>query len=502
MVQWFWIRGSIFFEWNDVIFWSTLAALVIVNSVYEARHGRARGLAQRARSLGESIGLVLRTAGTFAVICTLWSLWTSESLSDWLLMLRAAGRLPPWGPGRIALSVGVAALCAMATVYAVWKAGRGGTKSVGPRYSPAAVLATSMVLCVLTMPAVGARLGDSGNILGSLRLASLNRRDAEAFQRGYYENLVDVRKFYDDELWRIYENMPADFVRSLSRAGLSQPTGDPQEYELIPLAEGRFVGAMVRTNRWGMRDKDYSQNRPAGTYRMALLGPSTAMGSGVEQHESFEFLLEQRLNERRDDGLSGPYEVLNFGVAGYTPFHVLFQLRKKVFSFEPNAVLYLGHSGDLEGAARQWTGMLAQGAEFSDSRLRALADQTGIDSKTGPTESRRRMKPYRSELLAWVYETIVTDCRRRDVVPVFVYMQTVMELTEPWRSVDREEVMRLARQAGFVILDLTGAYDGHRPSSLWIRENDNHPNALGSRLIADRLYLRLREDGRQIGLLR
>ena len=35
------------------------------------------------------------------------------------------------------------------------------------------------------------------------------------------------------------------------------------------------------TNGWGMRDRDYAQRKPAGTLRIALLGPSHVMGNGV-----------------------------------------------------------------------------------------------------------------------------------------------------------------------------------------------------------------------------
>ena len=100
LVQWFWIRGSLLIEWNDLIFWTILAVLVLVNSLYESKHGRARALT-RARTLRESIGLVFRTIGTFSVICVLWSFWTAESVSDWMLMVRTAWALPPGHPFRL-----------------------------------------------------------------------------------------------------------------------------------------------------------------------------------------------------------------------------------------------------------------------------------------------------------------------------------------------------------------------------------------------------------------
>jgi hypothetical protein len=53
--------------------------------------------------------------------------------------------------------------------------------------------------------------------------------------------------------------------------------------------------------------------------------------------------------------------------------------------------------------------------------------------------------------------------------------------------------MRLAREAGFTILQLSGVYDGVSLRSLKIAPWDAHPNAVGHRLIADRLYALLRD---------
>jgi lysophospholipase L1-like esterase len=99
-----------------------------------------------------------------------------------------------------------------------------------------------------------------------------------------------------------------------------------------------------------------------------------------------------------------------------------------------------------------------------------------------------------------VYGSVVTDCRKRNVHPVFVYMELVPEPGEPWRAAYRAQVLDLATRTGFTVLDLTGAYGGRPPASLWIAENDSHPNAFGSRLIADRLFTLLRGESFKIGL--
>src|SRR5690606_22094583 len=91
-------------------------------------------------------------------------------------------------------------------------------------------------------------------------------------------------------------------------------------------------------------------------------------------------------------------------------------------------------------------------------------------------------------------------CRRRGVTPVFVYMQTITDLNEPWREAERAEVLAIAREAGFPVLDLTGAYGDHDATALWIAENDGHPNALGNQLLADRLYTLLHASRHELEL--
>jgi D-alanyl-lipoteichoic acid acyltransferase DltB (MBOAT superfamily) len=484
-VQWFWIRGTLLIELNDVIFWTVLALLVLVNSLYETRRGRARILA-RTRTVRESVGLVLRTIGTFCVICVLWSFWTAESISDWWLMVRSSRTLPPWTSLQFALVAAAVVAAAAASVYIAWKGWGSADQRPDVRVPPSALLATTALVCLVTVPAIADRIGHRA-FVDSLQSASLNRRDAEEFQRGYYENLLDVGRF-NRELQQIYERMPRDFVRSLSVLGLSRRTGDEQDYELVPNKEGRFVGAMVRTNHWGMRDREYSLAPPPNVYRIALLGPSTAMGSGVEAQESFEALVEERLNREFSKESATGFEILNFGVAGYSPLHMLYQLERKVFAFEPHMALFLGHVSDLEGTSRRWARMVRSGFLPREPFYEDLQRRSGLTSQAGPNEARRRLKPFEGELLGWVYRQFVTRCRERGITPVFVYMQKVTEPGEVWTKTEREQILALAAEAGFPILDLSGVFHNRGEEDLWIAENDAHPNALGSRLVADKLY--------------
>src|SRR5438309_8721976 len=83
MLQWFWLRGQFLWAANDVLFWSILAGLVVMNSMWELKRGRNRANAFGHVSWPAAFGVGLKTLATFTVICVLWSMWSSDSLAAW-----------------------------------------------------------------------------------------------------------------------------------------------------------------------------------------------------------------------------------------------------------------------------------------------------------------------------------------------------------------------------------------------------------------------------------
>ena len=53
------------------------------------------------------------------------------------------------------------------------------------------------------------------------------------------------------------------------------------------------------------------------------------------------------------------------------------------------------------------------------------------------------------------------------------------------------ETVRIARAAGFVVIDLSDVYREHDYTTLRVAEWDDHPNSLGHRVVAERLYAEL-----------
>ena len=59
---------------------------------------------------------------------------------------------------------------------------------------------------------------------------------------------------------------------------------------------------------------------------------------------------------------------------------------------------------------------------------------------------------------------------------------------------------RVAEESGFIVLDLSDAYQNQDPDSLVVAYWDKHPNAKGHSLIAEDLYRKLREKEQEIPL--
>ncbi|MFN2399270.1 MAG: hypothetical protein ABR543_11610 [Gemmatimonadaceae bacterium] len=484
--QWFWILGTWLLSWTDVLFWAILAVLLLANSVFEMRHGRVRTLNPGKRSAGDIAGSALRTALTFAVISVLWSLWTSSTVTEWILLWRDVR----WNAADFLTLMAV--LAGVAVLAAVYNA-RGWARAKRPRDKakkaiailPSALSTVSvlLVLYLMAIPRVTSRLSlRAQEAIRDIRVIELNRRDASLLQRGYYESLTGVNRL-NGELWQVYAeqsyNDPEKQHESAERR-----TGDFRGTELLALAGVTFRGEPFRTNRWGMRDRDYELVPPANTFRIALLGASYSMGRGVGDGETFESLLEEELNREPGSASQPKYEILNFAVGGYTPLHHLYSLENKVLEFAPDALLLISHHTDAELSARHLARKIRQRIVVPYPFLLEMARRAGIDTTTPEVTAEKRLEPYRNELLGWAYSRIAGVCRERGILVMTAYIPMPGDDPVPGKI---EDLGRLAGEAGFTVLDVPNPYTGYPIEDVQVAAWDRHPNAAGHRLIARRL---------------
>jgi ribonuclease HII len=149
--------------------------------------------------------------------------------------------------------------------------------------------------------------------------------------------------------WQIVAILFAEFTLSL--AGL----GEEEIYKLHP--KYGFVHMNNKRVTWrsegysksffgpdGMREPNLTIQKPAGVFRVALLGDSIVESLQVPLEETFGQKLEKQLKKSAD---GKELQILNFGNSGYSTAQEYLQLKDKVLKYSPDAVIVFYNHRDL-----------------------------------------------------------------------------------------------------------------------------------------------------------
>ena len=495
--QWFWLQGDFPVTARDIAFWGVLGCLLVVNSAREVRHGRQRRIRAQPWSWREALGRAARTMGVFSVMSVLWSLWSSDSFLEWgYRMLRITESDPVEWAAFGGLMAGALAL----GVAAQWLEARGWGLSrlerEAWRYAPAFVPCLAVALAAIGAPQIHERLGRPATLaVSKARSTELNSIDANRQERGYYETLSRSTQLGGGLVGQAYDEDFANFRYSPA----VRPTGDVRAYELVPNVRIGFRGSEFQANRWGQHDRDYDKAKPTGTYRFALLGSSYVMGWGVAIDQTFENLVEDRLNRELAGGEYDGFEILNFAVGGYNVLQSLHVAEHQVGEFEPDAVLYVIHQNEIGRLTSRLQLMMRLGVEFDEEYLpvKRAIDEAEAHAYLPADEFNRRLRPYRDEILEWAYHRMVGAARRYDAIPVFVLLRMTDRDFEPY-EIDR--LTKIASEAGALVLHPAGLFEGYPPEDVRLSSGDTHPSALGHELIAAGLYETLLDSGVELGI--
>ena len=226
--QWFWLRGDFPIIWQDGIFWMGLALLVVVSAVREFKRGRDRTLGSAAETWRSKIIRGLRTVALFFTICVLWSIWTSESIGQWVQHLELLWQgIPSSGSAVPSLLLAVMRPLSSSRLFCsdVSRASRKHVTLLGTSHASRAARLKHSDFSRLQCRSACRRCihclaRDVANVIVSLKSGGLSRADAAAMERGYYEGLTNVNRF-NSQLWEIYMNRPAGWL-DIAGSGLDQ----------------------------------------------------------------------------------------------------------------------------------------------------------------------------------------------------------------------------------------------------------------------------------------
>ncbi|MFN8392316.1 MAG: SGNH/GDSL hydrolase family protein [Bdellovibrionota bacterium] len=328
-----------------------------------------------------------------------------------------------------------------------------------------------------------------GTIFGIL-FGVLTAKVVVHFRRGAlpagaeFESVDDLRRAM---LQRDDNDVLPDQSVSL-RTIISPDPSDLIIYRLKPNLDVTFRGVNVKTNSYGMRSPEITVEKPANTFRLALLGDSFAFGWGVEADKIFAKVIQDELAKK----FAGRnVEVLNFGVPGYASFQEAALFEDSGFKFSPDAVLVYFVENDfglpfyIKNFGRE-SGDLVNNQHFEKLRARVAdteADQGNIELLKNLDANRALSK------LAQV-------CAERNI-PVFLVINPKPNWKQQYgrlRRARREKNL----QTLFIRDEIEKMIDDRHLTGADVRlPDDPHPNALKhgmlGTVIAEKLFAALQE---------
>ena len=500
--QWFWLRGGFPMTPQDTLFWALLGTFVVFGALRELKKGKAK-----PHKGGWHLKLGLHAGVTFLIFCFLWSLWSVESIGQWIWMLGAFTEFD-W---RGVAIIGITFVVVTAFGGRDWEASRPKNPDDGHfLFRPVTRATMSLLMLILVaQPLVQAAApGGIGDVLASLRTTGLNARDAAQQHRGYYEQL-DVRGTLNARVQDQLGGARHDWKEPAS-VGILRERKDLVERDLQPSISVDWNGNRFSTNSFGMRDKEYTLEKPAGTLRIALLGPSHVMGNGVADGETFEQLVEDKLNAQAPRGAVQRYEILNFGVDGFTLPQELAMLEDRVLRFSPDVIIVTQYHRSRTMTERYLSKILGKGIEIPPGGLndlltragmlpvergnipipfeswRAVARAVGLQPRMPADEAAARLRQISDEVNVWAIAQIA-DVARAHGKPVIGLGLNVVIDDSPEQVPNHEAF----EKAGVPLINLFDIFPAEQRPALRAAPWDDHPNAAGHRLIAEHLYREL-----------
>ena len=246
-------------------------------------------------------------------------------------------------------------------------------------------------------------------------------------------------------------------------------------YEPTPGAEsGKYV-----INSHGFRDREFATEKAPGVFRIVVLGDSIIWGHRLALEDSFAKQLERKLNEAFDQ----PFEVLNFGVSGYSTQQEVELFKVKASRFQPDLVI-VGYclndykESSAEGAAfrRQYYDIFSKSYVYDHLRRSVLGlsyNTLGVafeDSKTQHDLNEQ-------------FALLQSYCGgQRNVVVIFPML---FDFDDYLFAFEHLRVRKALEGLNYETLELLDVYRDYDPDSLLIEAKDRtHPNARGNEIAA------------------
>ncbi len=275
---------------------------------------------------------------------------------------------------------------------------------------------------------------------------------------------------------------------------LHRPSAPPLGYELVP---GVTFGD-VHINSLGLRDVERPAAKPAGAFRVLVLGDSITLGAGLPLESTYPKVMERALAGSAP-GAASAIEVWNAGVIGYNAAQQAAWFERHGVALAPDLVVVgfclndFGASEEqrLEGdhwrvdfVAPELVPLVFGGGSFE----RALAAHSALARRllrALPHDPEVPILDRLDQANGVAYAAIAARAREigaRLAIVVLPYLDAV----PPDLALAGDRVLAIARDLAVPVLDLRHAFGDPPPPALRIHLDDPwHPGAEGHRRIGE-----------------
>jgi lysophospholipase L1-like esterase len=295
---------------------------------------------------------------------------------------------------------------------------------------------------------------------------------------------VAVRAFFDDgkqfdlEMWKY----------ALEVKGISS---DPLiGHNHRPNRQAFLMGVQFDTNSKGLRDREFSYEKPAGRLRIMMLGDSFTVGWGAKFDETFPKRIERMYADR---GIQA--EAINTGVGNYNTIQEVEYYLREGYKYNPDIVVLNFTFNDAEPVPVSsppptilricYSCIFVEGR--IDSVLREFGDKRdwadyylGLYGDDGQAKGWLDAKAYIAKLAAFTkaHGTKLLIASMPELHDVQHYrLQRITDLVH--EAADKNDVP---------FVDLLPYVQGVPSPELWVTPPDPHPNGLAHKLFAEGIF--------------
>jgi lysophospholipase L1-like esterase len=275
---------------------------------------------------------------------------------------------------------------------------------------------------------------------------------------------------------------------------LKRPVANPQlSFAHAPNRSAFLMGVPVSINSQGLRDREFSLEKPPGVYRVLMLGDSTTFGWGVRLEDTAAKQLEKKLNEHLPPGYNKA-EVINAGVGNYDTVQEVTYYETIGWKYNPDLVVLVFFINDPEPVPVEKKGFLIDRSyliAFATNRIDGLMRHAGVrpDWKTYYAslydDDRPAFQACKKAIVSLAEST--RSHGGKLLVAILPELHQINGDTYPFKSA-HQKIRDVAASENVQVVELIDGLKDHGPEeTLWVTPLDDHPNAKANGLISDQL---------------